>query len=348
MNKLASNEHSAEVKVPVDLRWKDDQLFVVLFTMKRTHFRDPFFIDSLAKVYDILHSQIKLPEENEPLARPIFYDENSPYVTLVPISQFIREYNVAVKEKRLNFIFHMSRCGSTLASQMLATCDRFFVLSEPIIINAVLDPALNVSVDERKKLFSACINALVSIAPESSEEVFVKFRSWNIFYLDLIISEFPLVRWIYIHRNGVEVLSSVLAKPPGWLRSRISYAKYFAELLSVKSELIRQMTMDEFVARILGVFCRTALAHKSDRSCFLEYTYLKKDFINILSSHNNIVVSKDEKKRMIEASEIYSKDTKKEKTFVPDSDAKRLSATQDQVELVNRFVESERVRLINN
>lgn len=348
MNKLASNKHSTEVKVPVDLKWKDGHLFVVLFTIKRTHFRDPFFIDSLAKVYDILQPQIKLPEENEPLARPIFYDENSSYVTLVPVSQFISENTITVEGKRLNFIFHMSRCGSTLASQMLASCDRFFVLSEPIIINAVLDPALNISVDERKKLFSACINVLVSISPVTSEEVFVKFRSWNICYLDLITSEFLFVKWIYIHRNGVEVLSSVLAKPPGWLRSRISYAKYFAELLSVESELIKQMTMDEFVARILGVFCRTALAHKSDRSFFLDYTYLKNDFINILSSHNNIVVSEDEKKRMIETSEIYSKDTKKEKTFVPDSEAKRLSATQDQVELVNRFVESERVKLTNN
>lgn len=145
-----------------------------------------------------MKSEIKLPEEDELLARPVHYDEKDERVVYIPIDEFIEKYSGTEIDKKLGFIFHMSRCGSTLATQMLASSDRFFVLSEPTIINAILDPALDVTSKKRKLLLKATIRSLVSCSPSVCEQVFIKFRSWNTFYLDLILKEFQYTKWLFI------------------------------------------------------------------------------------------------------------------------------------------------------
>jgi hypothetical protein len=319
----------------------------VSLALPRDYFRDPFFIDSLAKSFNILKSEIKLPQEDELLARPIHYDEKDDRVIYTPVDEFVERYSKLKIDKKLGFIFHMSRCGSTLTAQMLASNDRFFVLSEPTIINAVLDPALNITQKKRDLLLQASIYALAICSPIICEQVFIKFRSWNILYLDQILRDFPDVSWMFIHRHGLEVLQSVLEKPPGWLRSRRSYAKYFARLLAVNKNDISAMTDNEYVTRMLGTFCRVAKDSTSKNGLFIDYYELKDSFATMVKRLWHIDLNDKEIEIMKNVSQLYSKDVNKKERFQSDSEEKRAKASRVQKEFTDRFVESERVKLIN-
>src|SRR5574337_1787273 len=52
----------------------------------------------------------------------------------------------------VGFIFHTSRCGSTLFCQAAKCCSRLHVLSEPPIINAILDPELDIPQQDRSQI----------------------------------------------------------------------------------------------------------------------------------------------------------------------------------------------------
>jgi len=339
---------SDHVQIPVELCKHDSDWFVVSLSLPRGYFKDPFFIDSLAKSFNILKAEIRLPEEDELLARPVHYDETDKRVVYIQIDEFIKRYSGMKIDKKLGFIFHMSRCGSTLATQMLAVNDRFFVLSEPTIINAVLDPALEIDQEKRSFLLRAVIQSLVTCSPEMCEQVFVKFRSWNILYLDKILKCFPNVAWMFIHRQGLEVLQSVLEKPPGWLRSRKSYTKYFASWVLANENDIQIMTDDEYATRILGAFCRVASGTSSKNKIFVDYVNLKKDFVFNLSRLWGINFNDTEIEDMITTSKLYSKDVNKKEKFQSDSEEKRSKATKIQDELANKFTESERLKLVNS
>jgi len=229
---------------------------------------------------------------------------------------------------------------------MLATDDRFFVLSEPPIINAALDPALLISAKEREDLVKSAINALVNCSPHVCEWTFIKFRSWNTFFIDLILKKFSNTHWMFIHRNGLEVLPSVTEKPPGWLRSRKLYSEYFSKLLDADQSLIQKMSQDEYIARILGKFCNIANHLRTEKSLFVDYKNLTKYYFSNIKKLWDIDLTEKEKLDINTTAHLYSKDINKEIIFKSDSEEKRARASKNQIELVKRFVESERLKLI--
>ena len=336
-----------EIQIPVELWRNDSGIFVVSLSLPRTYFREPFFTDSLAKSFSILKSGIKVHREDTPLTRPVHYDEKDKRVIYTPINEFVQRHSGVRVDKKPGFIFHMSRCGSTLTAQMLAISNRFFVLSEPTIINSVLDPALNISQENRSQLLLASIKALAMCSPKACDYVFIKFRSWNVLYLEYILQNFPDVSWMFIHRYGLEVLQSVLEKPPGWLRSRRSYARYFSDFLGIDEKSLRTISDNEYASRMLGIFCRTARNLSSQNSMFVDYDNLKNDFATVMKKLWNIDLTTEEIHAMERISTLDSKDASKTKLFEPDSKTKIAKSTKIQKTLVSRFVENERVKLTN-
>jgi len=182
------------VEIPITITKINSKINIISLKTQRIYFNEPFFIDSLAKNFNILKSQIKLPKENELLYRPVHYNETSNQLISLTLEEFIKKtgnnLSTSNTDKKIGFIFHMSRCGSTLFTQMLTGSNKFFVLSEPTIINAVLDPALEIDQDTRNKLLKASINALNFCAPVISKRTIIKFRSWNTLFIDMISSCF--------------------------------------------------------------------------------------------------------------------------------------------------------------
>lgn len=104
------------------------------------------------------------------------------------------------------FIFHLSRCGSTLISGCLSELDTSCVFSEsPVLTEILLDPTLNET--SQKHYLQQLIDLQASVFP-TRPDVVIKWNAWDIFRWALIRAIYPQVPVIFLVRNPVEILAS--------------------------------------------------------------------------------------------------------------------------------------------
>jgi hypothetical protein len=104
------------------------------------------------------------------------------------------------------FIFHLSRCGSTLLSGGLAELDDTSVLSESPLLTALL---LDATLTETQK--RAALPRLVRLqaAPFAGRgRIVVKWNAWDLFLFPLIDAAFPGVPRVLLFREPEEILAS--------------------------------------------------------------------------------------------------------------------------------------------
>lgn len=112
-------------------------------------------------------------------------------------------------------VFHMSRCGSTLAAQMLGAVPGHAVSSEPEPLDAVLRwcAESGASLDQAKAAIQAMVAALGRVRVPGETHHFIKMEVWHTLFLPLLRQALPGVSWIYLHRDPVEVLVSLREMP---------------------------------------------------------------------------------------------------------------------------------------
>lgn len=109
-------------------------------------------------------------------------------------------------------IFHMSRCGSTLASQWLTALPDSVVLSEPEPLDTLLQWPAPYSGDEGVR---ALVAALGQARRERDRALYLKTNCWHMPHIDRLLSAFPGTPWVFLYREPVEVLVSH-QRMPGW------------------------------------------------------------------------------------------------------------------------------------
>lgn len=107
------------------------------------------------------------------------------------------------------FIFHVSRCGSTLLSQLLASLPQCIVMSEPPVVDSLLrlhhdssDPAAGIA------LLRQAILALGQRRSGAETHFIIKFDCWHIHSLDLLRQAFPGTPCLFVYREPLAVLAS--------------------------------------------------------------------------------------------------------------------------------------------
>lgn len=114
------------------------------------------------------------------------------------------------------FIFHVSRCGSTLLSQMLAALPRHLVISEAGALDAVvrarqMRPAL--AEQQHVQWLHWMIGALGQPRTGNESGYFIKLDALHTMDLPLFARTFPDVPRLFLYRDPVEVLVSHLDEP---------------------------------------------------------------------------------------------------------------------------------------
>ena len=171
------------------------------------------------------------------------------------------------------FIFHMARCGSTLAARMLGRIAGVRMISEAEPINSLLAhrwPAL--AHEERVRLLRSVVRALGAGGGGAEQRTVVKFSSWAVHHLALVREAFPAVPWVWLHREPGPVLASLLARPAGWMQLRFK-PRLAEELLGITSRASIARP-DSFAAAALAAFAADALAAAAgddDRALFIPY-----------------------------------------------------------------------------
>lgn len=108
------------------------------------------------------------------------------------------------------FIFHVSRCGSTLSANYFATDSANRVFNEPLLLgNLFSRPEAQISMDSLRKN----IQALGIGALNEQKRLIVKLSSSHLKYIPLFESLFPKVpKWLII-RNPKDVMVSNFENP---------------------------------------------------------------------------------------------------------------------------------------
>jgi hypothetical protein len=154
------------------------------------------------------------------------------------------------------FIFHMSRCGSTLLAQMLAALSPALVISEAGPIDSVLrgDPG---TPDERRvEQLRWMLSALGQPRGPEQNRLIVKLDAWAILQWPLIRRAFPDTPCVFVYRDPVEVVVSHLGHRgyhtiPGTLP---------ADWFGLSERELRSLPGERYIAAVIGRLCEAALA----------------------------------------------------------------------------------------
>lgn len=104
------------------------------------------------------------------------------------------------------FIFHLSRCGSTLISGCLSELDSTCVFSEsPLLTELLLDDQLSL---EAQQISLRAFIYLQAAAFPGRSQMIIKWNAWDIFRWGVIRTLFPQVPVIFLVRDPVEILAS--------------------------------------------------------------------------------------------------------------------------------------------
>jgi hypothetical protein len=136
-----------------------------------------------------------------------------------------------ISRKIKGFVFHTSRCGSTMVVNAIRNCDSSYVISESQLFSSIMLPEdcgfwakRNVDIDFRYKVFLSLEKIFLKffMNRDSKANLFVKFSSWNIINLDWLMKYRAATPNLIIFRDPIETLVSLLRKPVGFYYMRDS------------------------------------------------------------------------------------------------------------------------------
>src|SRR6185295_5507376 len=121
------------------------------------------------------------------------------------------------------FIFHSSRCGSTLVANACRAITNSIVLSEANAIDKLIARFFTDAADSsvKESLYSVflrgVVHALAQRRSGSEQHLFIKFACTSFAQLERITRIWPRVPWIFLYRDPIETIVSNVNDPPTWL-----------------------------------------------------------------------------------------------------------------------------------
>ena len=239
------------------------------------------------------------------------------------------------------FVFHMSRCGSTLLSRALAQSRQHVVLSEAQPHNAIWwhwtegwREGLRWT-DERLTAYRNLVLLTGRRRCAQQRASFVKFSSWNVLLRPFIRQAFPEVPCLFLYRDPAEVLVSCLRYQPWWLMTKGSAFGAFATQAS--TEATAAMTDLAFCEKFLARLLTCALTAPSGDLAYLTYRDLTPDSLGaILEAAFDFRPDHDQITLMREQFRRYSKDEDYSPPFMLDTETNREAVTARIRESVER------------
>ena len=229
------------------------------------------------------------------------------------------------------FIFHLSRCGSTLLSQMLAAAPHNLVFSEPGPLGQVLLQALQNKSDHQSHVrwFRAMLKVMARVGDTNHQACFVKFTDWAILNLALVREAFPDVPCVFLFRHPLEVVASLTKGESGTVKEfssedRRGLVSIYSGTAATQATALEK---EEYIARCLANFSKHALASR-EHLLMVDYTELPDAFFSRILPHFGLHPDNATLAAMRTASTRYSKDPEKLRGFENDGAAKLAGISQ--------------------
>ena len=222
------------------------------------------------------------------------------------------------------FIFHMSRCGSTLVSQMLAALPEHIVLSEPPPLDSILRTDLRGASDEQRiKWLRAWMHA-ISLPGSGEQRLFVKLDAWHALDLPILRRAFPDTPWIFLYRDPVEVMVSAMKAPGMHLVPNL----IDMNIARIAPEDAQQMTREQYAVHILAMVLRSALNQLGPQGGqALDYRSLPESVITHIAPHFGLTLTAEQIEAMNAKTAFHAKTP--QLFFEPDSQSKQAEASTE-------------------
>jgi hypothetical protein len=219
-------------------------------------------------------------------------------------------------------IFHLSRCGSTLMSRLLAVQAETLVISEPNLLNVLLmaGPA-EFDAERQANLLRLLVRALGRHRFGDERHYVLKLSSWNITRLVLFRRAFPQAQLIWLQRRPVEIMGSILADPPGWTQLRHVPSQAEA-LFGIPAASNAGLDTEQFCARALAAMLVGARRADEAGALLVDYRELPDAVWQRVAPFAGLALDEIETQRMREEARFYSKDAAR-RPFTGDPAAER-------------------------
>lgn len=213
------------------------------------------------------------------------------------------------------FIFHASRCGSTLIGQMLVQLDNHIVISEPPPLDALLRSDLPAV--ERRAAIKGLLSAYGQRRLGAEQRLVIKLDAWNIGELPWLRECFPDTPWLFLYRDPLEIAVSHLRRPgvhmvPGMIGA------------SVLDDELAFSGREDYVARRLARLLATGLAQcRAFGGWAVNYSELPQAMAGRLAAF--FALDTEQRRQVFAAVGQHAKQPSQ--LFVGDSDDKRREAS---------------------
>lgn len=274
------------------------------------------------------------------------------------------------------FVFHEARVGSTLFSNMLQTLPNSTSYSESSPPMDFMSRGQEVPREERIKALRVIIRAMGRVP--HLQNLFFKFQSGAVAHMDLVVDAFPDTPWVFLKREPVEVMASLLGTFTNAIRTGAETGKAtggsgtpctrtirappsdMAAALGASSEdELRNGGTEAFCAAHLGYLefrATQSLKLAADRAkqskgagvgAAVDYKDLPDAVPQIVKELFRVPFDKAAEDTMMEVASVYSKGTNKrakatsaeaDGTFKSDSEAKVRTAPPQLAEAAAKYI----------
>lgn len=302
---------------PVDATIRDGKPQIEWLKMPEATFREAFF-----------HQTVERAREGN---RSLFTD----------LELLLQTAKVDPSRAPSGFIFHSSRCGSTLVANACKALDSSRVIAEAPVIDKLISRLLTDAEPGTNKelIYLSLVRAAVQLlARDTSGAVgryFVKFACTSLLHVKALRRTWPNVPFLILFRNPIEVTVSNLRDRPEWM-SVDSNPAAAAAIVGVDVKQLVGMTNEEFCARALGRFYAAAERISSDHlTRLVDYSQLSLETITSILQFFGARPSTAEIAAIERSLLSHSKDPAR--AFRPDSADKQSAAASTVIEAVEMW-----------
>lgn len=236
------------------------------------------------------------------------------------VQHFIANADHASSLAPNGFVFHMSRCGSTLVAQAYAALADTIVVSEAPALDGIVQLAgRGAPTPVAIAALQAVVAALGRRRAGTERRYVLKLDSWHILSLPLFRAAFPDVPWVFLYRDPVEVLVSQM---------RMRGMQTIPELMPPGLYDIGDIDgvgVEDICARILANICDAAVAGADGKALIMPYDQLAAAVPGAIARHFGLALGDADRAAIARSMRRDAKEPIAD--FAPDTTAKQAEAT---------------------
>lgn len=238
---------------------------------------DPFFDETISRCRIRRVEKKRLPSSSSP--------------------EFLSEVATAIPQLAPSaFVFHVSRCGSTLLSQAFGEELENITIAEAPILDEILRASEKIKIadSEKKQWFMSAVRMMGQLRTGKESAYIVKLDSWHLHFYDILRSWYPDTPFFFLLRRPDEVLASHAKRAgihsvPGMINK---------QLLKIDPEIDYGGNFSRFTADVLKGFYQkiyTIQQLQNPKNAFADYAEGVSTIIERFSKFSAIPI-RDQKK----------------------------------------------------